>query len=145
VETVVAWQGERLGKVGWPRGLTAPGVLSLLGERVVTNHGPVWRGLFAYFNVPRIILLILKTNDLTRSLDELLGSKQPMRPMMILAEFASITVWEEEEEKIRQRGELLNPRNLLPLLRAWSSHMRTELKFFGYDRYLSLRRHLHLD
>merc|ERR1712098_358606 len=33
-------------------------------------------------NVPRIILLILKTNDLTRSLDESLGSKQPMRPML---------------------------------------------------------------
>ncbi len=96
-------------------------------------------------NVPRIILLILKTNDLTRSLDESLGSKQPMRPMMILAKFASLTVWEEEKEKIRQRGGLLNPRNFWPLLKAWLTHMRIEVKLFGYERYLSLRRHLHLD
>ncbi|KAK5221718.1 hypothetical protein LTR99_003258 [Exophiala xenobiotica] len=96
-------------------------------------------------NVPRIILLILKTNDLTRSLDESLGSKQPMLPMMILAKFASLTVWEEEKEKIRQRGGFLNPRNFWPLFTAWLTHMRIEVKLFGYERYLSVRRHLHLE
>lgn len=96
-------------------------------------------------DVPRIILLILKTNDLTRSLDEALGSKQPMRPMMILASYASLTVWEEEKEKIRRHGGLLNPRNFWPFLRAWLSHVRIELKLFGYERYLSIRRHLRLD
>lgn len=96
-------------------------------------------------DVPRIILLILKTNDLTRSLDEALGSKQPMRPMMILAQYASLTVWEEEKEKLRRRGGLLNTRNIWPLVRAWLTHFRIVLKLFGYERYLSIRRHLHLD
>ncbi|KAI1617043.1 aarF domain-containing kinase [Exophiala viscosa] len=96
-------------------------------------------------DVPRIILLILKTNDLTRSLDESLGSKQPMRPMMILAQYASLTVWEEEKEKLRRRGGLLNPKNILPLFRAWLTHFRIVLKLFGYERYLSIRRHLSLD
>ncbi|EXJ85306.1 Atypical/ABC1/ABC1-B protein kinase [Capronia epimyces CBS 606.96] len=96
-------------------------------------------------HVPRIILLILKTNDLTRSLDESLGSKQPMRPMLILAHYASLTVWEEEKERIRRQGGLLIPRNGWALFRAWLSHMKIELKLFGYERYLSIRRHLRLD
>lgn len=96
-------------------------------------------------SVPRIILLILKTNDLTRSLDESLGSTQPMRPMMILARYASLTVWEEEKEKIRKQGSLLNPRNFWHLFQAWLSFVRVELKLFGYERYLAIRRHLRLD
>jgi aarF domain-containing kinase len=95
-------------------------------------------------DVPRIILLILKTNDLTRSLDEALGSKEPMRPMMILAQYASLTVWQEEKENLRRRGGLLNPRNIWPLFRAWLTHFRIVLKLFGYERYLSIRRHLHM-
>ncbi|EXJ86056.1 Atypical/ABC1/ABC1-B protein kinase [Capronia coronata CBS 617.96] len=96
-------------------------------------------------HVPRIILLILKTNDLTRSLDESLGSKQPMRPMMILARYASLRVWEEEKDRIRRQGGLLNPRNFFTLFHAWWSHMKIELKLFGYERYLSIRRHLGLE
>lgn len=97
-------------------------------------------------NVPRIILLILKTNDLTRSLDESLGSPEPMRPMLILAKYASWTVWEEQKEKLRKAGGLLwPPRNALHLLIAWAGFMRVELKLFAFERYLSIRRHLHLD
>lgn len=95
-------------------------------------------------HVPRIILLILKTNDLTRSLDESLGSTEPMRPMMILARYASLTVWEEEKESIRRRGSLLYPRNFWSLVLAWLRFARVELKLFGYERYLSVRRHLGL-
>ncbi|OAL36927.1 hypothetical protein AYO20_03696 [Fonsecaea nubica] len=96
-------------------------------------------------HVPRIILLILKTNDLTRSLDEALGSTQPMRPMLILAKYASWTVWQDEKDMIRRRGSFLHPQNFWRLLRAWVNFMRVELKLFGYERYLSLRRHLGLD
>ncbi|OAP60848.1 hypothetical protein AYL99_05850 [Fonsecaea erecta] len=96
-------------------------------------------------HVPRIILLILKTNDLTRSLDEALGSTQPMRPMLILAKYASWTVWQNEKDMIRRRGSFLRPQNFWRLLRAWVSFMRVELKLFGYERYLSIRRHLGLD
>ncbi|KAH0844658.1 ABC1 family protein [Fonsecaea pedrosoi] len=96
-------------------------------------------------HVPRIILLILKTNDLTRSLDEALGSTQPMRPMLILAKYASWTVWQDEKDMIRRRGSLLHPQNFWRLLQAWVNFMRVELKLFGYERYLSLRRHLGLD
>ncbi|EXJ58559.1 Atypical/ABC1/ABC1-B protein kinase [Cladophialophora yegresii CBS 114405] len=93
-------------------------------------------------HVPRIILLILKTNDLTRSLDEALGSTQPMRPMLILAKYASWTVWQDEKDLIKRRGGFLRPQNWFRLLRAWIQFLRIEVKLFGYERYLSIRRHL---
>ena len=96
-------------------------------------------------HVPRIILLILKTNDLTRSLDESLGSPQPMRPMLILAKYASWTVWEEQKQLIRQKGSLLWPQNMARILLAFWEFARVEVKLWGFERYLSIRRHLHLD
>lgn len=97
-------------------------------------------------DVPRIILLILKTNDLTRSLDEGLQTKSgPIRTFLILAKYASRTVWEEQKEILRKSGHLFSPGNMLQLLRAWVGFMRVELKLFAYERYLSWRRHLHLD
>ena len=51
--------------------------------------------------VPRIILLILKTNDLTRSLDEGLQTGEgPERTFLILARYASRAVYEEEKERL---------------------------------------------
>lgn len=94
-------------------------------------------------NVPRIILLILKTNDLTRSLDESLQTKEgPIRSFMILAKYASRTVWEEQKENIRARGHLFSPKNWNDLIKAWFGFMRVEIKLFAYERYLSVRRHL---
>jgi aarF domain-containing kinase len=93
-------------------------------------------------HVPRIILLILKTNDLTRSLDESLGSPEPMRPMLVLAKYASWTIWEEQKEQIAKKGSIFWPPNFVHILFAFLEFARVELKLFTYERYLSLRRHL---
>lgn len=96
--------------------------------------------------VPRIILLILKTNDLTRSLDEGLRTRQgPVRTFLILAKYASRTVWEERLELIQSRGSLLWPRNFGGLLFAWIEFTRVELKLWGYERFLSVKRHLGIE
>ncbi len=96
--------------------------------------------------VPRIILLILKTNDLTRSLDEGLQTRQgPVRSFLILAKYASRTVWEEQKRRIRNQGDWYKVRNVMALLRAWTGFVRMELKLFAYERYLSIRRHLQMD
>lgn len=96
--------------------------------------------------VPRIILLILKTNDLTRSLDEGLQTRQgPVRTFMILAKYASRTVWQDQKEKFWSRGNWHRPRNIMALLSAWTGFLRVELKLFFYERFLSIRRHLHMD
>ncbi|MCJ1308440.1 hypothetical protein MMC25_002093 [Agyrium rufum] len=90
--------------------------------------------------VPRIILLILKTNDLTRSLDENLHTRQgPVRTFMILARYCSRTVFEEQLECIGARGSFLWPSNMFRLFYAWASFMRVELKLSTYETYLSLR------
>lgn len=90
--------------------------------------------------VPRIILLILKTNDLTRSLDENLHTRQgPERTFLILARYCSRTVLEEQVENLRARGSLLWPRNALGLISAWLGYLRVELKLEVFEAWLSIK------
>lgn len=91
--------------------------------------------------VPRIILLILKTNDLTRSLDESLHTKQgPVRTFLILARYCSRTVFEEQVENIRARGSLLWPKNAIGFIGAWLGYLRVELKLEAFEAWLSVKR-----
>ncbi|OLN93098.1 ABC1 family protein MCP2-like protein [Colletotrichum chlorophyti] len=91
--------------------------------------------------VPRIILLILKTNDLTRSLDENLHTRQgPIRSFMILARYCTRTVFEEQLEDLRQRGSLLWPPNAFRLASAWIGFLRVEFKLGAFELWLSVKR-----
>ncbi|KAI1332946.1 ABC1 family-domain-containing protein [Xylariaceae sp. FL0255] len=92
--------------------------------------------------VPRIILLILKTNDLTRSLDESLHTSQgPLRTFLILARYCAKTVLREEVEEIRQQpGSLLSPGNALRLLAVWMGFLRVEIKLEVFELWLRVRR-----
>jgi aarF domain-containing kinase len=91
--------------------------------------------------VPRIILLILKTNDLTRSLDENLQTRQgPVRTLLILARYCSRTVFEERVEQLRARGSLLWPGNMFGLLDAWFGYFRVEVKLEAFELWLTLKR-----
>lgn len=93
--------------------------------------------------VPRVILLILKTNDLTRSLDENLQTRQgPIRTFMILAQYAARAVFEEQVEGIR--GSILNPSNFVRYGFAWAAYAKVAVKLRVYEIYLSVRRHLGL-
>ncbi|KAB8075560.1 ABC1-domain-containing protein [Aspergillus leporis] len=95
--------------------------------------------------VPRIILLILKTNDLTRSLDENLHTRQgPVRTFLILARYATRTVFEEQMDLIHETGGLLQPFNFLRFLTAWTGFLRVELKLSVYETLLSLKSRLGL-
>ncbi|KAI1085124.1 ABC1-domain-containing protein [Whalleya microplaca] len=93
--------------------------------------------------VPRIILLILKTNDLTRSLDENLHTRQgPLRSFMILARYCARTVFREQVDAIRARrpGSLLWPANALRFVAAWMGYLRVELKLEAFELWLSVKR-----
>ncbi|KAI0012685.1 ABC1-domain-containing protein [Xylariaceae sp. FL0662B] len=92
--------------------------------------------------VPRIILLILKTNDLTRSLDENLHTRQgPMRSFMILARYCARTVLREQVDEIRASpGSLLRPSNALRFVAAWMGYLRIELKLEAFELWLSVKR-----
>jgi aarF domain-containing kinase len=91
--------------------------------------------------VPRIILLILKTNDLTRSLDENLQTKLgPVRTFLILARYCSRTVYDETVEQIKAKGSLLWPGNMFRLLGAWVSYFRVEVKLEAFELWLGVQR-----
>ncbi|KAL4873134.1 hypothetical protein BDV12DRAFT_182400 [Aspergillus spectabilis] len=95
--------------------------------------------------VPRIMLLILKTNDLTRSLDESLHTRQgPVRTFLILARYATRTVFEEQLETVNARGGLLRPSNFWLFLCAWTKFLSVEVKLSMYETVLSLKSRLGL-
>ncbi|PFH61829.1 hypothetical protein XA68_16163 [Ophiocordyceps unilateralis] len=95
--------------------------------------------------VPRIILLILKTNDLTRSLDENLQTRQgPIRSFLILARYCARTVFYEQLDKIGAKGSLLWPPNALNVLVAWLGYLRVEVKLEAFELGLAIKRALGL-
>lgn len=95
--------------------------------------------------VPPIILLILKTNDLTRSLDENLRTRQgPVRSFMILARYATRTVFYESLERIRAGGSLLWPPNAFRVVLAYVGYLRVEVKLEAFEAWLSVKRMLGL-
>ena len=113
--------------------------------------------------VPRVILLILKTNDLSmpylqffhsqgmkpannpvaRSLDENLQTRQgPVLTFLILARYATRTVFREQMESIRASGGVF--RNLFRYLSAWAGYLRVEMKLSVYQTILALKSRLGL-
>ncbi|KAK1080765.1 hypothetical protein LTR33_005266 [Friedmanniomyces endolithicus] len=99
--------------------------------------------VFLLAKVPTVILLILKTNDLTRSLDEKLQTREgPVRTFMILAQYAARSVFEESVEGIE--GSLLWPGNLWVYSVALASYAKVAVKLRVYELYLSGRRRLGL-
>ena len=91
--------------------------------------------------VPRVILLILKTNDLTRSLDENLHTRQgPVRTFMILARYAARAVYEEKMEILAAAG--FGPRRLWCRFTAWADFARIEFKLSAFETWLNIKRFL---
>lgn len=89
--------------------------------------------------VPRVILLILKTNDLTRSLDENLHTRQgPVRTFMILARYAARAVYEEKMEVLAAAG--FGPRRLWRRVAAWLDFKRVEAKLSVFEMWLAVKR-----
>ncbi|KAH8155834.1 uncharacterized protein LAJ45_00846 [Morchella importuna] len=89
-------------------------------------------------NVPSVILLILKTNDLTRSLDEgLQTGRGPERTFMILARYCSRAVYEEAREEIEKHGGLLRAKNIVRWVSALWEYFRigAKLKLFEMGIY----------
>lgn len=62
-----------------------------------------------------------------------------MRTFLILARYATRTVFEEQMESIQETGGALRPFNFLRFLRAWAGFLRVELKLSVYETLLSLK------
>ena len=60
-----------------------------------------------------------------------------MRTFLILARYASRTVYEEQLDHLS--GSILWPGNFVKWLRAWTRHFRVEMQLSSYETYLKLR------
>ena len=75
---------------------------------------------------------------IARSLDENLHTRQgPARTFLILARYASRTVYEEELENLRSVW--WSPAGLWAWLRAWVRHARVEVKLGVFETVLKVR------
>ncbi|KAK9479919.1 ABC1 family-domain-containing protein [Lipomyces japonicus] len=84
-------------------------------------------------NVPRVVLLILKTNDLTRALDENLHTTiGPERTFLIMANYCAKTVYDEDKENLR-RYFILSPARLIGESIAYSRYVKRVLQMELYD------------
>lgn len=86
--------------------------------------------------VPRIILLILKTNDLTRSLDESLHTRRgPLRQFLILARYAAAAVYEEQIRgwKALSWSQWMVPSRLWSAVRARIAFEKVRLRLGVYE------------
>lgn len=115
-------------------------------EEKKTMGGALQEGLLADLvqllgQVPRVILLILKTNDLTRSLDESLHTRHgPIRNFLILARYCMRTVFNEQLEQIREKGSFFYPSNVVRLVAASVGFLRVEVKLKLFELWLSMKR-----
>lgn len=65
-----------------------------------------------------------------------------MRTFIILARYATRTVFEEKMQTIREKGSIFLPFNFLRYIWAWTGYMRVEVKLSVYETLLSLKSRL---
>lgn len=84
--------------------------------------------------MPRIVLLILKTNDLTRYLDEKLDSPLGVeRTFLIMASYCARTVYEEGRERILHKYRRWSFSRWTHLLTNWWVYFRKQTQLSLYD------------
>lgn len=77
--------------------------------------------------------------DEARNLDENLHTRQgPLRTFLILARYATRTVFEEQLQTVREAG-LWHPLNFLRFLFAYAGYLRVELKLSVYETLLLVK------
>lgn len=91
-------------------------------------------------SMPRMVLLILKTNDLTRNLDEHLNNPLgPERTFLILANYCAKVVYLEAQEKNAQLYRKYSWAWIYHNVESWVSYKRRVSSLFVYDLIMFFR------
>lgn len=91
-------------------------------------------------SMPRIVLLILKTNDLTRSLDENLNNPLgPERTFLILANYCAKVAYDEDVEVTSQKYKRWSLSWLLHRFTCWLAYHRRTSQLYWYDLYMLVK------
>ncbi|KAK6456873.1 ABC1 family-domain-containing protein [Scheffersomyces xylosifermentans] len=84
--------------------------------------------------MPRMVLLILKTNDLTRNLDENLQNPLgPERTFLILANYCAKVVYDEQNEIISKEYKSFSIRKIAHYLNNWWDYQKRVGELYFYD------------
>lgn len=108
--------------------------------RAVSQDGLLSEMMMLLHHVPRIVLLILKTNDLTRYLDEKLDSPLgPERTFLIMASYCAKTVYEEQREEIMSKYRKWGVMRWVKLSSNWWRLYLCQNRLVLYDLMVSLK------
>lgn len=100
----------------------------------LSQEGFVSQIMVMLHSMPRIVLLILKTNDLTRYLDEKLDSPLGVeRTFLIMASYCAKTVYEEARENILNKYDMWSFGRWSGLLCNWWRYFKRQQQMFVYD------------
>ena len=84
--------------------------------------------------IPRVVLLILKTNDLTRHLDECLHNPLgPERTFLIMTQYCSRLVYDEAKEIINKSYTKWSFKWIFSEIQAWIEFQRRKNQLVLYD------------
>lgn len=84
--------------------------------------------------MPRIILLILKTNDLTRALDENLNNPLgPERTFLILANYCARCVYDEQVENLKKTYSTFSLNWIMASAKCWFQFQKRRSSLWIYD------------
>lgn len=108
--------------------------------RSVANEGLLSDIMVLLHTMPPIVLLILKTNDLTRYLDEKLDSPLGVeRTFFIMASYCARTVYEEGRERILHKYRNWNLSKWTGLLANWWVFFKKQTQLSLYSTALTLK------
>lgn len=90
--------------------------------------------------MPRIVLLILKTNDLTRNLDENLNNPLGQeRTFLILANYCAKVVYDEAKENISSTYKRYSIKGALQFVNVWWQYQKRVGTLYFFDTLMMLR------
>ncbi|KAF9447494.1 atypical/ABC1/ABC1-B protein kinase [Macrolepiota fuliginosa MF-IS2] len=117
--------------------------MEAIRNAVVAQDGLIISVFDVLRRVPRRVLMVLKLNDLTRSLDNALATTHSnIRIFLITAKYCAFAVWEDERKQaadsIRTRG-LLSLSLFRDYFGAWWKYESSYLKFLLIESFLDLQ------
>lgn len=91
-------------------------------------------------SMPRLVLLILKTNDLTRNLDEKLDTPLgKIRTFLIMANYCAKTIYNEQIDAITDEYDLYSLKGNFKKFQSWWSYQKRVSQLYAYDFVLALK------
>ena len=114
--------------------------MSTLQKELQEEQGVLERLMGILDSAPRVVLMILKTNDLIRNLDEKLHNPLgPERSFLIMANYCARSVYDEAREQNEVKYSNKPISRFVHNIGAWFSYQRWVSTLFIYDLFMIIR------